>query len=136
MSVAELLAGADVSNANRSANVLRSKLYVCPMCGNVLFAMGEAVVSCCGIALPPLEAEPAEGEHAIDVELVEDELYVSLAHPMSKDHHVSFIAAASPDRVKIVKLYPERDAAARFRRSGVRDVFAYCNRHGLFRMKV
>ena len=103
VSVAELLAGADVSNANRSANVLRSKLYVCPMCGNVLFAMGEAVVSCCGIALPSLEAEPAEGEHAIDVELVEDELYVSLAHPMSKDHHVSFIAAASPDRVQIVK---------------------------------
>lgn len=136
VSVAELLAGADVSNANRSANVLRSKLYVCPMCGNVLFAMGEAVVSCCGIALPPLEAEPAEGKHAIDVELVEDELYVSLAHPMSKDHHVSFIAAASPDRVQIVKLYPEGDAAARFRRSAVRDVFAYCNRHGLFRMKV
>lgn len=136
VSVAELLAGADVSNANRSANVLRSKLYVCPICGNVLFAMGEAVVSCCGIALPPLEAEPAEGEHAIDVELVEDELYVSLAHPMSKDHHVSFIAAASPDRVQIVKLYPEGDAAARFRRSGVRDVFAYCNRHGLFCMKV
>lgn len=136
VSVAELLAGADVSNANRSANVLRSKLYVCPMCGNVLFAMGEAVVSCCGIALPSLEAEPAEGEHAIDVELVEDELYVSLAHPMSKDHHVSFIAAASPDRVQIVKLYPEGDAAARFRRSGVRDAFAYCNRHGLFRMKV
>ena len=136
VSVAELLAGADVSNANRSANVLRSKLYVCPMCGNVLFAMGEAVVSCCGIALPSLEAEPAEGEHAIDVELVEDELYVSLAHPMSKDHHVSFIAAASPDRVQIVKLYPEGDAAARFRRFGVRDVFAYCNRHGLFCMKV
>ena len=88
VSVAELLAGADVSNANRSANALRSKLYVCPMCGNVLSAMGEAVVSCCGIALPPLEAEPAEGEHAIDVELVEDELYVSLAHPCRKSTRV------------------------------------------------
>lgn len=97
----------DVSNANRSANALRSKLYVCPMCGNVLFAMGEAVVSCCGIALPPLEAEPAEGEHAIDVELAQ-----------------------------VVKLYLEGDAAARFRGSGVRDAFAYFNRHGLFRMKV
>ena len=126
----------DVSNANRSANALRSKLYVCPMCGNVLFAMGEAVISCCGIALPPLEAEPAEGEHAIDVELVEDEPYASLAHPVPKDHHVSFIAAASPDWAQVVKLYPEGDAAARFRGSGVRDAFAYFNQHGLFRMKV
>lgn len=135
VSVAELLAGADVSNANRSANVLRSKFYVCPMCGNVLTAMGEAVISRCGIALPPLEAEPAEGEHAIGIEFVEDELYVSLAHPMSKDHHVSFIAAVSPDRVQVVKLYPEGDAATRFRRSGVRDAFVCCNRHGLFRAK-
>lgn len=126
----------DASNANRSANALRSKLYVCPMCGNVLFAMGEAVVSCCGIALPPLETEPAEGEHVIDVELVEDEPYASLAHPMSKDHHVSFVAAVSPDRAQVVKLYPEGDAAASFRGSGVRDAFAYLNRHGLFRMKV
>ena len=136
VSVAELLAGADVNNANRSANVLRSKLYVCPVCGNVLSAMGEAVVSCCGIALPPLEAEPAEDEHGIGAELVEDELYVSLAHPMSKEHHVSFIAAISPDRVQLVKLYPEGDAAARFRRAGVRDVYAYCNHHGLFRARV
>ena len=124
-----------MSNANRSANVLRSKFYVCPMCGNALTAMGEAVVSCCGIALPPLEAEQAEGEHAIGIEFVEDELYVSLSHPMSKGHHMSFIAAVSPDRVQVVKLYPEGDAAARFKKTGVRDVLVYCNRHGLFRAK-
>lgn len=59
-----------------------------------------------------------------------------LAHPMSKEHHVSFIAAVSPDWVQVVKLYPEGDAAARFRGSGVRDALAYFNRHGLFRMKV
>ena len=135
VSVAELLAGADVSNANRSANVLRSKFYVCPMCGNVLTAMDEAVVSCCGIALPPLEAERAEGEHAIDIEFVEDELYVSLAYPMSKGHYMSFIAAVSPGRVQVVKLYPEGDAAARFKKTGVRDVLIYCNRYGLFRAK-
>lgn len=132
VSVVELLAGADVRNANRSANVLRSKLYACPVCGNVLSAMGEAVVSCCGIALPPLETEPAEGEHAIEVEYVEDELYVSLAHPMSKEHHIAFVAAVSPDRVQLVRLYPEGDAAARFRRAGVRAIYAYCNHHGLF----
>ncbi|NHM13637.1 helix-turn-helix domain-containing protein [Xiamenia xianingshaonis] len=134
VSVVELMAGTDVRNANRSSNMLRSRLYVCPVCGNALHAMGEAVVSCCGISLPPLEADAAEGEHAIKVEVVEDELYVSLEHPMDKGHHVSFLAAVSPDRVQLVKLYPEGDAAARFRRAGVRDVFAYCNRHGLFQV--
>lgn len=61
---------------------------------------------------------------------------MSLAHPISKEHHVSLIVAVSPDRMQVVKLYPEGDAAARFRGSGVRDAFAYFNRHGLFRMKV
>lgn len=136
ISIAELVAGADVRNANRSANVLRSKLYVCPLCGNVLSAMGEAHISCCGIMLPPLEAEPAEGDHAIAVEFIEDELYVSLAHPASKEHYVSFLVAVSPDRIQLVKLYPEGETAARFRRAGVRDVYAYCNRHGLFHTRL
>lgn len=136
VSVAELLAGSDVRNANRSANMLRSKLYVCPVCGNVLHAMGEAVVSCCGIALMPLEAEPAEGEHTIAAEMVEDELFFSLAHPMSKQHYVTFLAAVAPDRIQLVRLYPEGDASARFRRAGVRDVYAYCNHHGLFHARV
>lgn len=136
VSVAELVAGSPVQNANRSSNMLRSRLYVCPVCGNVLHAMGEALVSCCGVTLPPLEAEEAAEAHAIEVEYVEDELYVSLAHPMAKDHHISFLAALSPDRAQIVKLYPEGDAAARFRRAGVRSIYAYCRRHGLFHVSL
>ena len=135
VSVAELVAGSDVKNANRSSNMLRSRLYACPVCGNVLHAMGEAVISCCGVSLPPLAPEAAEDGHAMSIELIEDELYVSLDHPMAKGHHISFLAAVSPDCIQLVKLYPEGDAAARFRRAGVRDVYAYCNRHGLFRSR-
>ena len=132
VSVAELVAGSDVRNANRSSNMLRARLYVCPVCGNVLQATGEAMVSCCGITLPALEADPAEGEHEVRAACVEDELYVSAEHPMGKLHCLSFLVAVSPDRVQLVKLYPEGPAAARFRLAGVRRVYAYCNRHGLF----
>lgn len=55
VSVIELMRGAPVQNRNRAAHLLRSKLYVCPVCGNILHATGEATVSCCGITLPPLE---------------------------------------------------------------------------------
>ena len=57
LSVPELLSGEQVVNANRAANILRSALYVCPVCGNIIHSSGAAVVSCCGVALPPLEAE-------------------------------------------------------------------------------
>ena len=38
VSVLELMQGEPVINRNRAANLLRSKLYVCPLCGNVLHA--------------------------------------------------------------------------------------------------
>lgn len=56
VSLTELLSGGAVSNRNRAGNMLRSALYVCPVCGNILHAAGEAVISCCGIPLAPLEA--------------------------------------------------------------------------------
>ena len=49
VSVIELFSGEDVVNANRASDMLRMKLCVCPLCGNVIQSTGEAVVSCCGL---------------------------------------------------------------------------------------
>ena len=132
ISVIELFSGEDIQNRNRSSNMLKSRFYVCPVCGNAIRSTGEAVVSCCGITLPPLEAEDTEPEHDIRVEIIEDEYYVTIDHPMQKDHYISFLAAVSDSRVQFVKLYPEGNAEARFKIDGVRKLYAYCNRHGLF----
>lgn len=132
VSVAELLAGAAVKNDNVSANMLKSRFYVCPVCGNSIHAMGEAHVSCHGISLPPLTAEPAEGGHSISVSCEGDELYVQADHAMSKTHHIVFLAAMSPDCVQIARLYPEGPAEAHFKRSAVHRLFLYCNRDGLY----
>ena len=131
VSVAELLTGDVRQNANRAGNLLRSRFYVCPVCGNVLYALGEGSYSCCGVALAPAEAEEPDEGHALVVESIEDEWYVTLDHPMRKDHYISFIAYVTTDGVTIKKLYPEQEAAARFRcgQSGI--IVAYCNRHGL-----
>ena len=107
ISVIELLSGEDIRNTNRSSNMAKGRFYVCPVCGNVIIATGETVVSCCGITLPPLEAEPADEEHAIRKEIAEDEFFVSVDHPMTKEHYISFLAAVSDFGVQLVKLYPE-----------------------------
>ena len=134
VSVIELLSGEDITNLNKACNMSKGKFYVCPVCGNVIQTSGEAVISCCGITLPPLEAEPAESDeaHSLKIEIVEDEYFVSMNHPMTKDHYISFIAAISDNGVQLVKLYPESNAEARFKISRVRKLYAYCNRHGLF----
>ena len=136
ISVIELLSGIDVKNKNRAANMLRAKFYVCPVCGNVIQALGDAVISCCGIMLPPLLAEEADAAHEIRTEIVEDEYYVTLDHPMTKTHTISFIAAVSDQGMQFVKLYPEGSAEARFKINRVRWIYAYCNHHGLFRIRM
>ena len=132
ISVVELLSGTDVTNRNRSSDMKKSKFYVCPVCGNVIQATGEAVMICCGITLPPLEAETPDSDHAINVEIVEDEYYVTVDHPMTKTHYISFLAAVSDQRIQLEKLYPEGASGTRFKIDRVERIYAYCNRHGLF----
>ena len=93
-------------------------------------------MSCCGITLPPMEAEACDEEHQIKVETIEDEYYVTVDHPMTKDHYISFLAAVSDQGVQFVKLYPEGNCETRFRKYCIRKMYAYCNRHGLFILKL
>lgn len=136
VSVIELFSGQDVVNTNRAFNLLRLKLHVCPVCGNVILSMGEALVSCCDITLPALEATPEDDEHKVTVVRDDDEYYVTVDHDMTKTHYVSFIAAVKDDGCDLKKLYPEGNAEARFKINGVRFFYCYCNKHGLFKVPV
>jgi len=132
ISVTELISGNTIHNENVSANMLRSKFYVCPVCGNVIHSMGEAVIQCHGVTLLPAEAEPTDEKHVTMIERVEDEYYVRIDHEMTKEHYISFVAALSSDGIQIIKLYPEGAAEVRIKRRGVRKICFFCNRDGLF----
>ena len=136
ISVLELMNGEHIINRNISANLLRSKFYVCPICGNAIHSTGNALVSCCGITLPALEAEKADEDHTITVETVEDEHFITIYHPMTKQHFISFVAFVTSDRVQLVKLYPEGEAQIRLQLRGMGYLCYYCNHHGLFKRKV
>ncbi len=136
ISVSELFSGQSITNSNRSCNMLRCKLYVCPVCGKVVASTGEAAVCCCGITLPPLEAEDCDSAHMPKIEKIEDEYYVTLNHEMTKEHYISFIAAFADNASNIVKLYPEGNAEAYFKASRVKLLYFYCNKHGLFKVRI
>lgn len=135
VSVIELMNGEQIVNKNTSGNMLRIRFYVCPLCGNVMYSLGSTVVSCCGIPLPPLEAEVPDESHAITIEQVEDEHFITVLHPMTKQHFISFLAFVTADRIQMVKLYPEGNAQTRLQLRGMGRLFFYCNRHGLFMYK-
>jgi desulfoferrodoxin (superoxide reductase-like protein) len=119
----------------------------------VIFSVGEALISCCGIQLPPIEVENDLGaensdsienlgekdlfqNHKINVQNVEDEFFVSVNHPMEKEHYICWLAVVRLNSVEIIKLYPEQNAEARIKFGRRIKIFAYCNRHGLFEVKI
>ena len=86
--------------------------------------------------MPPLEAEEPDEDHLVHIEKVEDEIFVSLRHAMTKSHFISFMAYLTSDRVQFVKLYPEGNAETRFNPRGGGYLYIYCNKHGLMKMRL
>lgn len=135
VSVTELLSGDTVTNRNVSGNMLRSQFYVCPICGNILHTMGEAVISCCGVTLPSLEAEEPDREHAPVITPMDGEYCITFRHEMTKQHYISFIACITSDKSEIVRLYPEGNAQVRFQLRGSGSLYWFCNHHGLMKQR-
>lgn len=136
VSIIELMRGECVFNQNVSSNMLKSNFYVCPICGNIIHSIGESVISCCGITLPKLEADFENDEHKINCEKIENEYYVSVNHPMTKEHYISFIAYVTCDKCIINKIYKEQNAETRFPIIVKGNIYIYCNKDGLIKKQL
>lgn len=132
-SIAELLTGDIRMNENTTGNMKKLHFYVCPVCGNIITSVGQGSFSCCGITLPEQEPEKEDENHVIHVETVDNEYYITMKHPMTKEHYISFAAYITSGSSEIVKLYPEQDISIRFRKKGHGILCFYCNRHGMYK---
>ena len=134
--VERLLAGDLAEQAPNGGTMRNLKFYVCPQCGNLLTAAAPASLSCCGRTLEPLAAQKADEAHSITLEPVEDEWFLTAAHPMEKGHHLAFAALVTGERVILSKHWPEWDFQLRLPRRGRGMLYWYCTRHGLFRKPI
>ncbi|WP_290459858.1 helix-turn-helix domain-containing protein [Romboutsia ilealis] len=132
VSIDQILLGQINLNDLVGGNMNKLKFYVCPQCRNLITTTGNATISCCGKTLDSLVAKKAEEGHKLDIEPVEDELYVTTDHDMKKEHYISFVAYVKGDRALIMKQYPEWNMQFRFRKSGHGKIYFYCTTHGLF----
>ena len=127
-----LLRGDLAQKRKSSGNLKKMKFYVCPSCGNLLFSLEGAQISCCGKKLVPLEAEKAEAEDKLKVEVCDNEWFISSPHEMTREHYVSFAVFMTGDTVIVKKLYPEWNLEFRLptQRHGV--LYRYCTKDGLY----
>ncbi|MDF2502183.1 MAG: transcriptional regulator, family [Anaerosporomusa subterranea] len=132
VNIEEILSGKIELNETIGGNMKKLNFYVCPQCNNLMTATGDAHISCCGKRLEALVAAKAEDNHLLNIEPVENELYVASTHEMKKDHYISFVAYVTGDRVLIVKQYPEWNMQFRFHKLGHGKLYFHCTNHGLF----
>lgn len=130
--LAELLNGELNSNGELSGNIKNMKLYVCPECSNLITALTETSVSCCGKKLKALTAKKAEDNEKLTVEIIENEYFISSFHEMTKEHFISFVALLTGDSIILKKQYPEWELQTRIPVHSHGTLLWYCNKHGLF----
>lgn len=128
----QLLTGELDAREALGGNMKRTAFYICPDCGNVVAAMADAAVSCCGKRLEASQPQKAEGEDRLAVETVENDLFITSDHPMSKDHYITFAALLTGDSLILRKQYPEWGLQVRLPAVGHGRLLWYCSRHGLF----
>ena len=128
----DLLRGEIEENSKTGGNMRNLKFYVCPQCGNLITAAGEADISCCGKKLEPVEAVKAADSEKLSVELIENEYFLSSTHEMTKEHYIMFVALLTGDGIYLRRQYPEWDLQTRLPRLAHGKLLWYCSKHGLF----
>ena len=122
---------------------MATKFYKCPKCGNVIVKVvdGGPVPSCCGETMKELNPKAMDGaleKHVPQVTKVDEcTLKVevgSVPHPMTPEHHISFIYAETAEGGQLAQLDPAKPAVAEFCtcKAPVVAVYEYCNLHGLW----
>lgn len=131
-----LLSGDLDENDRLGGNMKHTKFYICPNCGNVINAMADAGVSCCGKRLEDIQPKKAEDGEKLSVEKIEQDYFISSAHEMTKEHYITFVALLTGDGMMMRKQYPEWDLQVRIPAFGHGKLLWHCSRHGLFYQNV
>ena len=118
--------------------------YKCLTCGNIIEVIDGDInnITCCSKSMEKLIVNSVDAsleKHVPTYEKVENEIVVKVGeveHPMEKDHYIMWIALVSEDRITKVKLYPEQATTTRLPYIPKSTIYAYCNKHGLWKKDV
>ena len=122
------------------------KFYVCKHCGNLvgLIHAGGGTLVCCGDPMTLLEPNTVEAstEKHIPVVTVDGNKVTvavgSIPHPMTPEHFIQWIYLCTYSGGQRKSLTPTDKPEATFYLddTNVCEVFAYCNLHGLWSVKI
>ena len=123
------------------------KFYICKHCGNVITKLtsSQVPVQCCGENMQPLEAGVTDAavEKHVPVVTVEGNLVKvhvgSVTPPLTAEHLIQWVAVVTDRDALIHWFHPEEAPEAVFALAEgqqVKEVYAYCNLHGLWKAEL
>lgn len=124
--------------------VIFLKFYICDHCGNIIaYAENKGVpVICCGEIMRELKPNTTDAatEKHVPVISVDGKIVTvtvgSVAHPMTEEHHISWIALETKEGNQRKELPVNGPSSAKFALSENDELlfaYAYCNLHGLWK---
>ena len=120
------------------------KLYKCSKCGQVLESINDLCdnITCCNTKMNEIksfEVEGAKEKHIPVYEIKDGKMTITVGeviHPMEEDHFIEFILYESGNTSFRCKLKPNDEPKCEFPFIGKGTVYAYCNKHGLWKKDV
>lgn len=120
------------------------RFYKCPICGNIIELIDGDIehITCCGKTMEAIIANTTDAsveKHVPVYEKIEDEIVVKVGkveHPMEKEHYIMWIAQVAENKIARVELYPEQATETRFQYIPGATLYAYCNKHGLWKTTI
>ena len=134
--MAILLSGALPQSRAEGGNMKRTGFYLCPECGNLMTASAKADISCCGRRLERSKPVKPDEAHMPHLEKMDDEYCITFTHPMTKEHHLRFLAWLNDERMLMIRLYPEQDALVRIPQVYRGTLVFGCTQDGLMSVNV
>lgn len=122
------------------------KFYVCRICGNIIGFINNSGVPivCCGEEMQeiiPNTVEAAVEKHMPEVTIDGNKVNVkigSVPHPMTEEHYIQWVYIETKKGGQRKILLPGEEPKVSFELvdDELLSVFAYCNLHGLWKLKI
>ena len=120
------------------------KFKRCKSCGALVKVLkdcncGGCGIVCCGESMEeliPNSTDAAVEKHVPELSVENGKLIAKVNHVMEDEHFIEWIAFENGDLEKIVHFKPGQVATAKFCIAEGTTVYAYCNKHGLWKKEM
>ena len=116
----------------------------CNKCGAMVRVLEDCTCENCGIkccgeemkALVPNSVDAAVEKHVPTYEVKDGKVYVKVNHVMEEEHYIEWISFVFENKTVTTYLEPGKEAVAHCKYVPGSTIYAYCNKHGLWKKEV